>query len=159
MFEEIGTVQNFARPDSLQHLALFRDSASKIQLRQDEDSSAYFSPEYSHYIVVHTPLDAGSERGREWTSRFCGGLGVSIVERIEAGDGAIRVRGLMAANGSKIYAVLPYTHIDRTASEDATFPESRSVSARSRVWPKVLSEIGGRNILDVGCGFGDLPSK
>jgi SAM-dependent methyltransferase len=156
MFEEIGTVRNFARPDALQYLALFKDSMSEIQLLQGEDPSAYFSPEYSHYIVVHAPLNAGSAGGKEWTSRFCGCLGVSIVERIEAVGSAIYVKGLMAANGSKIYAVLPYTHIDRTASEDVTFLESRSVSARSRVWPKVLSEIGGRKILDVGCGFGRL---
>ncbi|HPE51650.1 MAG TPA: class I SAM-dependent methyltransferase [Methanothrix soehngenii] len=157
MFEEIGIVKNFADPDSLQHLALFKDSASEIKLGRSEDPSEYFSPEYSHYIVVHTPLDAARlEFGKEWTGRFSRGLGVSIVERIEGEGGAIRVRGLMAKNGSKIYAILPYTHIDRAASEDARFPESRPVSARNRVWPRVLSEIKGEKILDAGCGFGRL---
>ncbi len=157
MFEEIGTVRNLADADALQLLALFKDSISGIQLSQGVDPSAYFSPEYSHYIVVHTPLDIKySEHGKEWTRRFCGGLGVSIVERIEAAGGEIRVRGLMAANGSKVYAILPYTHLDAVASEDASFPKARPVSTRMRVWPKVLSEIKGRKILDVGCGFGRL---
>lgn len=156
MLKEIGTVQNFARPDDLQYLALFKDSVSKIRLCRSEDPSAHFSPEYSHYIVVHMPLEPSSAGDREQASRFCGGLGVSIVRRIEGADGAVYVRGLMAADGSKVYAILPYTFIDSAASTDATFPESRSFSARSRVWPRVLSEIGGRKILDVGCGFGGL---
>jgi SAM-dependent methyltransferase len=157
MFEEIGAVRNHADPDALQYLALFKDSISEIQLIQSEDFSAYFSPEYSHYIVFHTPFDIEySEHGKEWTRRFCGGAGVSIVERIEDGKGAIYVKGLMAANGSKVYAILPYTHIDRAASKDASFPESRPVSTRNRVWPGVLSKIEGEKILDVGCGFGRL---
>jgi SAM-dependent methyltransferase len=157
MFEVIGTVRNHADADALQLLALFKDSISEIQLSQSEDSSAYFSPEYSHYIVVHTPLDIEySEHGKEWTRRFCGGIGVSIVELIEAGGGAIRVKGLMAPNGSKVYAVLPYTHIDAATSKDVGFPESRPVATRNRVWPTVLSKIKGERILDVGCGFGRL---
>ncbi len=62
----------------------------------------------------------------------------------------------MAANGSKVYAVLPYTHLDAVASKDASFPVARPVSTRNRVWPRVLSEIRGEKILDVGCGFGRL---
>ncbi len=61
----------------------------------------------------------------EWARRFCGGAGVSIVELIEGGGGAIYVKGLMAWNGSKVYAVLPYTHIDATVSKSASYPESR----------------------------------
>ncbi|HII06061.1 MAG TPA: methyltransferase domain-containing protein [Methanotrichaceae archaeon] len=157
MFEEIGTIRNHAETDALQLLALFKDSISEIQLSQSVDSSAYFSPEYSHYIVVHTPLDMEfSGHGKEWTRRFCGGAGVSIVELIEGGGGAIYVKGLMAANESKVYAILPYTHIDRAASKDASFPESRPVATRNRVWPTVLSQIKGEKILDVGCGFGRL---
>jgi len=157
MFEEISTVKNFADSDALQHLALFKDSASEIRLRRDLDPSAYFASEHSHYIIVHAPLDIDySQGGMEWTSRFSRGLGVSIVEQIEAEGGAIYVRGLMARNGSKIYAILPFTHIDRAASEGARFPDSRPVSARSRVWPGVLSEIRGERVLDVGCGFGRL---
>jgi SAM-dependent methyltransferase len=159
MLEKIGTVRNYADTDALQFLALFKDSISEIQLLQSVDSSAYFSPEYSHYFVVHTPLDMEySGHGKEWNERFCGGAGVSIVELIEGGGGrdAIYVKGLMAANESKVYAILPYTNIDAAACKDAIFPESRPMATRNRVWPMVLSEIEGKTILDVGCGFGRL---
>lgn len=157
MFEEIGAVRNYADPDALQHLALFKDSISEIMLCGSEDPSYYFSPEYSRYIVVHTPLDIEyPEHSNEWTHRFSGSAGVSIVERIDGGDGAIRVRGLMATKGSKVYAILPYTHIDAASSKGAIFPESRPVSTRKRVWPGILPEIWGETILDVGCGFGRL---
>jgi SAM-dependent methyltransferase len=171
MFEEIGAVRNHADPDSLQHLALFKDSISEILLIEGLYPSDYFRAEYSHYIVVHTPLDIEhSEQNNEWSHRFSGRAGVSIVERIggrggkgsvsgyedEGGDGPIYVRGLMAARGSKVYAILPYTHIDAAASDGASFPESRPVSARKRIWPDILPEIGGDKILDVGCGFGRL---
>lgn len=86
--------------------------------------------------------------------RFSSRLGVSIVERIGAESGAIYVKGLMAANGSEVYAVLPFTSIDAAASVDATFPDPRPLSARRRAWPKVLPELKGERILDVGCGFG-----
>jgi SAM-dependent methyltransferase len=159
MLEKIGTVRNYADTDALQFLALFKDSISEIQLSQSVDSSAYFSPEYSHYIIVHTPLDMEySGHGKEWNERFCGGAGVSIVELIEGGGGrdAIYVKGLMAANESKVYAILPYTHIDAAACKDASFPESRPMATRNRVWPTVRSEVEGKTILDVGCGFGRL---
>jgi SAM-dependent methyltransferase len=68
----------------------------------------------------------------------------------------IYVKGLMAANESKVYAILPYTHIDAAACKDASFPESRPMATRNRVWPQVLSKIEGKKILDVGCGFGRL---
>jgi len=157
MLEEIGTVRNHADADALQLLALFKDSISEIQLSQSVDSSAYFRPEYSHYIIVHTPLDMEySGHGKEWNERFCGGAGVSIVELIDGRGDAIYVKGLMAANESKVYAILPYTHIDAAACKDASFPESRPTTTRNRVWPMVLSEIEGKTILDVGCGFGRL---
>jgi len=157
MFEEIGTVRNRADAEALQFLALFKDSISEIQLLQSVDSSAYFRPEYSHYIVVHSPLDMEySGHGKEWNGRFCCGAGVSIVELIEGGGGAIYVKGLMAANESKVYAILPYTNIDAAACKDASFPESRPMATRNRVWPTVRSEIEGKTILDVGCGFGRL---
>jgi len=83
MVEEIGAVLNHAEPESLQHLALFKDSISQILLCRGEEPSEYFSPEYSHYIVVHTPLDIEpSEQKNEWSRRFSSRCGVSIVERI-----------------------------------------------------------------------------
>jgi len=179
MFEEIGAVLNHTEPESLQHLALFKDSISQILLCRGEEPSEYFSPEYSHYIVVHPPLDIEpSVQKNEWSRRFSSRCGVSIVERIggrggkgsgcgsadghghgyedEDGEGPIYVRGLMAAKASKIYAILPCTHIDLAASKGASFPELRPVSTRNRIWPEILPEIGGGTILDVGCGFGRL---
>lgn len=156
-FEEIGIVRNCADADALQLLALFKDSISEIQLSRREDYSRYFLQEYSHYFIVHTPLDiVYSEQGREWTRRFCGRAGVSIVELIRTGSDEIYVKGLMAQNGSKVYAVLPFTHIDSAALERVSFPESLPVATRNRVWPAVLAEIQGRRILDVGSGFGKL---
>ena len=157
MFVDIGTVRNFVEAGDLHHLALFKDSISEIQLNKKEDPSAYFGPDYSNYIVAHDPLDGlPKEYGEEWSRRFSGRLGVSIIERIGAEGGTIYVKGLMAANGSKVYAVLPYTSIDAAASVDATFPDPRPISARRRVWPMVLPELTGERILDVGCGFGRL---
>ena len=57
MFGEIGSIRNEADEISLQILALFRDSISEIRLNEPESVSDYFKPEYSHYIVVHSPLD------------------------------------------------------------------------------------------------------
>ena len=56
MFREIGSVRNEVDETS-QILALFRDSISEIFLNESESISAYFKPEYSHYLVVHTPLN------------------------------------------------------------------------------------------------------
>lgn len=156
-FEEIGSVRNHADADTLQLLALFKDSISEIQLMHRDDSSKYFSPDYSHYFVVHTPLDIEyPEHGLEWTRRFSGPVGVSIVELIRDGSDKIHVKGLMARNGSKVYAVLPFTQIDSLSLKGVSFPESRPLAARDRVWPAMLAEIRGARILDVGCGFGKL---
>jgi 2-polyprenyl-3-methyl-5-hydroxy-6-metoxy-1,4-benzoquinol methylase len=156
-FEEIGTVRNCADDDALQLLALFKDSISEIRFLRREDFSKYLSPDYSHYFVVHTPLDIKyPEHGLEWTRRFSDHVGVSIVELIRDGSDKIYVKGLMAQNGSKIYAVLPFTHIDSVALKGVSFPESRPLASRDRVWPAILAEIKGARILDVGCGFGRL---
>jgi tRNA G46 methylase TrmB len=156
-FEVIGSVKNNADAAALQLLALFKDSISEIQLDRKEDLSIYFRPEYSHYFVVHTPLDIEyPEHGLEWTRRFCGRAGVSMVELIRTGSDRIYVKGLMAQNGSEVYAVLPFTNIDSAALKSVSFPESRPLATRNRVWPAVLAEIQGQRILDVGCGFGGL---
>jgi len=52
MFGEIGSIRNEADETSLQILSLFRESISEIRLKEPESVSAYFSPDYSHYIVV-----------------------------------------------------------------------------------------------------------
>ncbi|AKB38243.1 Methyltransferase [Methanosarcina siciliae C2J] len=157
MFGEIGTVRNEADENSLQILSLFRESISEIRLNEPESVSAYFSPKYSHYIVVHTPLNFRfPEKRNEWNLRFCGDVGVSIVELATAEDGSAYVRGLMAINGSKVYAVLPFVPIDAEKAKKAEFPEDRMGHIRAQVVPVVLPGIKGETILDIGSGFGTL---
>lgn len=157
MFGEIGTVRNEADESSLQILSLFRESISGIRLNEPESVSAYFSPNYSHYIVVHTPLNFRfPEKRNEWNLRFCRDVGVSIVELVTAEDGSAYVRGLMAINGSKVYAVLPFVPIDAEKAKEAEFPEDRMGHIRAQVVPVVLPGIKGETILDIGSGFGTL---
>lgn len=157
MFEEIGTVKNKADAEGLGLLGLFRGSISEICLKEPESVSAYFNPDYSHYIVVHTPLNIQyPEKRKEWNLRFSRDAGVSLVELVAADETAIYVKGLMAVNGSKVYAILPYTSIDAEKAKKAKFPEDRMGKVRAGIIPEVLSEIKGETILDVGCGFGGL---
>ena len=139
MFEEIGSIRNEADETSLQILALFRDSISEIRLNEPESVSDYFKPEYSHYIVVHSPLDIRfPEKREEWNLRFCRDVGVSIVELVIAETGRVYVKGLIAINGSKVYAILPFTTIDAEKAKKATFPEDRMARVRAKVLPVVL---------------------
>lgn len=157
MCGEIGSVINKADETSLQFLALFRDSISEILLNESKSVFAYFKPEYSHYLVVHTPLNFDyPENRKEWSLRFCKDVGVSIVELSALNKGSVYVKGLMAVNGSKIYAILPFTSIDSEKAEKAKFPEDRMSLLRARVLPKVLGEIKGEMILDIGSGFGTV---
>ena len=157
MFEEIGSVRNEADAEALGLLALFRDSISEIRLNEPESVSTYFNPNYSHYIVVHTPLSIRyPEKREEWNLRFSGDVGVSLVELVVADESTACVKGLMAVNGSKVYAILPYTSIDAGKAEAAKFPEDRMGRVRAGVLPEVLPGIKGGSILDVGCGFGGI---
>ena len=127
---------------------------------QREDFSIYFSPDYSHYFIVHAPLDIKyPEHGQEWTRRFSDRVGVSIVELIRDGSDKIYVKGLMARNGSKIYAVLPFTHIDSVALKGASFPESRPLASRDRVWPAMLAEIQGSSYTGCRLWFWETDSR
>lgn len=156
MFREIGSVRNEADETS-QILALFRDSISGILLNESEPVSAYFKPEYSHYLVVHTPLNFKcSENRTEWSLRFCRDVGVSVVELFTIKAGIAYVKGLMAVNGSKIYAILPFTSTDAEKAEKASFLEDQISCVRAKVLPAVLREIKGDTILDIGSGFGTL---
>ncbi|KKG09556.1 class I SAM-dependent methyltransferase [Methanosarcina sp. 2.H.A.1B.4] len=157
MFGEIGSVRNEADETSLQILALFRESISEIRLNEPESVSAYFSQDYSHYIVVHTPLNIRfPEKREEWNLRFCKDVGVSIVELVVAEAGSAYVRGLMAVNGSKVFTILPFTSIDAEKAKKAKFPEDRMARVRAQVLPAVLPGIKGETILDIGSGFGTL---
>jgi precorrin-6B methylase 2 len=157
MFEEIGSIRNEADETSLQILALFRDSISEIRLNEPESVSDYFKPEYSHYIVVHSPLDIRFPENREeWNLRFCRDVGVSIVELVIAEIGRVYVKGLIAINGSKVYAILPFATMDAEKAKKATFPEDRMAHVRAKVLPAVLPNIKGETILDIGSGFGSF---
>jgi ubiquinone/menaquinone biosynthesis C-methylase UbiE len=157
MFGEIGIIRNEVDKNSLQILSLFRESISEIRLNEPESVSAYFSPDYSHYIVVHTPLNFKfHEKRDEWNLRFCRDVGVSIVELITADTGSAYVRGLMAIKGSKVYAILPFASIDAEKVKKAKFPEDSMSRIRAQVVPVVLPGIKGETILDIGSGFGTL---
>jgi len=157
MFDEIGSIRNEADETSLQILALFRDSISEILLNESKSVSTYFKPEYSHCLVVHTPLNFKyPENKTEWNLRFCRDVGVSVVELLTVEAGTVYVKGLMAVNGSKIYAILPFTSIDVEKAKNASFPEDRMSRVRAKVLPAVLREIKGEMILDIGSGFGTL---
>lgn len=157
MFEEIGTIKNEADEDALQILALFRESISEILLKEPEALSEYFKPEYSHYTVVHTPLGFQyPEERKEWNLRYCGDMGISIVELVSTKTGSIYVKGLMAVDGSKVYAILPFTAIDAEKARKAKFPEDRMAHMRARAIPAVLTHIEGKALLDIGSGFGGL---
>jgi len=157
MFGEIGSIRNQVDETALQILALFRESISEIRLNESESVSAYFSPDYSHYIVVHTPLNIRfPEKREEWNLRFCRDVGVSVVELVIAETCSAYVRGLMAVNGSKVYAILPFTSIDAEKAKKAEFPEDRMARVRAQVLPAVLPGIKGDTLLDIGSGFGSL---
>lgn len=157
MFGEIGSIRNEADETSLQILSLFRDSISEIRLNEPESVSAYFTPDYSHYFVVHTPLNFKfHEKRDEWNLRFCRDVGVSIVELVMAEGGSAYVRGLMAINGSKVYAVLPFASIDAEKVKLAEFPEDHMSFIRAHVVSVLLPGIKGETILDIGSGFGTL---
>ncbi|AKB83245.1 hypothetical protein MSBR3_2667 [Methanosarcina barkeri 3] len=157
MFREIGSVKNEADEIALQIISLFRESISEICLNEPESVSDYFKPEYSHYIVVHNPLNIRfSEKREEWNMRFCRDVGVSVVEHIVTETDSVYVKGLMAVNGSKIYAILPFMTIDAEKAKMATFPKDRMARVRTKVIPSVLPDIKGETILDIGSGFGSL---
>ena len=97
--------------------------------------------------------------GKSGALRFCRNVGVSVVELVSAEIGSTNntyVRGLMAINGSKVYAILPFTSIDAEKAKKANFPEDRMARVRAKVLPAVLPEIKGETVLDIGSGFGSL---
>jgi len=147
MFEEIGSVRSEADAEALGLLALFRDSISEIRLNEPESASTYFKPDYSHYIVVHTPLSIRyPEKREEWNLRFSRDVGVSLVELVRADESSAYVKGLMGANGSKVYAILPYTSIDAGKAKLAKFPEDRmgKVRAGKRSWTSAAVSAASR---------------
>lgn len=102
-----------------------------------------------------TPLNFEyPENRKEWSLRFCRDVGVSIVKLFSLKAEGAYVKCSMAVNGSKIYAILPFTSIDSEKAEKAKFPEDQMSQVRARVLPTVFREIQGETILDIGSGFG-----
>lgn len=161
----IGTVINHATPESLRILALWQECISEIRL---DDGVNPFEEGYSHYIVIHDPLEMEfPKKHDEWNKRFSGTIGISIVESLRKSGGAkgsMHVKGLYATNGSTVYSILPFTSLDDV---DASYPVSGIASVRARVMDDILamvsakqsakgSEKQGQTILDVGCGTGTV---
>ncbi|MBN2487608.1 MAG: methyltransferase domain-containing protein [Methanosarcinaceae archaeon] len=150
----IGTVSNHANKESMKILAMWNDSFSAIELGQEGSVSSIFSEEYSHYIVVHDPLDIRfPEKHEDWNKRFSNNIGASVVEFLRSEGNTVYVKGLIAENGSAVYGIMPYTAFDQ---KDAHFPGLGMQDIRKAVLAVVLPQISGRKILDIGCGTGSI---
>lgn len=154
MMKPIGTVVNHATSESLGILALWQECISEIRLDGETNP---FANDYSHYIVVHDPLEMEfSKHHEEWNKRFAGPVGISIVELHSMMDGSVYVKGLYAINGSSIFNIVPFTSLDDVG---ASYPVSSIAAVRARVMNDVLkmvSEKDVQTILDVGCGTGTV---
>ena len=150
----IGIVSNHADKESMKILAVWNDSLSAIELGKEEPVSSIFSDEYSHYIVIHDPLDVRfPEKHEEWNKRFSHNIGASVVEFLKLEGNKVYVKGLIAENGSAVYGIMPYTAFD---VKDAHFPSPEMQNLRKAVLAAVLPQISGKKILDIGCGTGSI---
>lgn len=150
----IGTVSNHADEESLKILALWKESISAIELSKPTSISSLFHDDYSHYIIVHDPLNIEfPEKRDEWNKRFTKDAGVSVVEFIKSEDNTVYVKGLFALNGSMVYGIVPYTAFD---SKDAQYPAAEMENVRNAVMREVLPQIKGKIIVDIGCGIGSI---
>ncbi|MDW7732083.1 MAG: methyltransferase domain-containing protein [Methanolobus sp.] len=151
-FKPIGKVINFADEETMELLALWKEAVSEIELNKHAHASSYISEEYSHYIVVHDPLEMEFPHKRdEWNKRFCRETGVSIVKLVKHENNRLYFRGLLAANNSVVYGILPYTEFDH---QEATYPIQGMDKLKRTVFAEVIPLVKGKNVLDVGCGLG-----
>lgn len=152
-FKTIGKVTNFADEETMQLLALWKESAGIVELEKASPDELLFE-EYSHYIIVHDPLKMKfPEKRDEWNKRFCGNAGVSVVELIKVDGKKIYFKGLFAKNNSPVYAILPYTSFD---APEADFPPAAMEILKKQTMEVALPQADGKRILDVGCGVGSL---
>ena len=150
----IGTVSNHADEESMKILGLWKDSISVIELSQPASISSLFYDEYSHYIVVHDPVNIEfPEKRDEWNKRFTKDAGVSVVEFVKSEENTVYVKGLFALNGSMVYGIVPYTAFD---SKDAQYPAAEMENIRNAVMKEVIPQIKGKTIVDIGCGIGSI---
>jgi Methylase involved in ubiquinone/menaquinone biosynthesis len=150
-FKPIGKVSNFADEETMQLLALWKESVSVVEL-DETDAEAHLYEDYSHYIVIHDPLKMEfPEKRKEWNRRFCRDAGVSVVELVKTDGKKIYFKGLFAANKSSIYGILPYTSFD---NYEADFPLAEMEILKKQTMDVALPLAIGKTILDVGCGVG-----
>lgn len=152
-FKPIGNVSNFADKETMQLLALWKESVSIVELEKAVSEELIFE-DYTHYIVVHDPLKMEfPEKRDEWNKRFCRHAGVSVVELIKVDKNKIYFKGLFAENEASVYSILPYTSFD---SPEADFPPAGMEILKKQTMDVALPQVNGKTILDVGCGVGSL---
>jgi ubiquinone/menaquinone biosynthesis C-methylase UbiE len=152
-FKALGKVTNFADRETMQLLALWNESVSIVKLENVSSEELIFE-EYSHYIVVHEPLNMKfPEKREEWNKRFCGHAGISVVELIKVNENKIYFKGLFAENMSSVYGIVPYTSFDYN---EADFPAAGMEILKKQTMEVALPQATGKTILDVGCGVGSL---
>lgn len=155
-FKPIGKVSNFADEETMQLLALWKESVSIIELEEKDPKGLLFE-DYSHYIVIHDPLKMEfPEKRKEWNRRFCRNTGVSVVELIKTDGNKIYFKGLFAANMSSVYGIVPYTAFD---NQEADFPAAEMEILKRQTMEAALPEANSKAILDVGCGVGSITLK
>lgn len=151
-FKPIGKVVNFADEETMELLALWRDAVSEVELNKHAHASSYVFDEYSHYIVIHDPLEMEFPKGRdEWNKRFCRETGVSVVKLIKHDGDRLYFKGLLALNNSSVYGIIPYTAFDH---QEAAYPKLGMEKLKKEVFTEVIPLVKGKDILDVGCGLG-----
>jgi ubiquinone/menaquinone biosynthesis C-methylase UbiE len=151
-FKTIGTVVNFADSETMELLALWKEAVSEVELNKHVNASSYIHEEYSHYIVIHDPLDMQFPQKRdEWNKRFCGDNSASVVKLVKHDNNKLYFKGLFAANNSSVYGILPYTAFDH---QEASFPKPEMEILKKTVFAEVMPLIKGKNMLDIGCGMG-----
>ncbi len=149
----IGKVSNLADEKTMHLLSLWKDSVSIVELERIDPDELLFQ-EYSHYMVIHDPLDMQfSEKKKEWNRRFCRNAGVSVVEPVKVHEKRIYFKGLFAAKGSSVYGIVPYTSFD---SKEAEYPSPEMEILKAKTMDIVLPQVKGKTILDVGCGIGSI---
>ncbi|TGC07451.1 class I SAM-dependent methyltransferase [Methanolobus halotolerans] len=151
-FKSIGKVINFADEETMELLSLWKEAVSEIELDKHVQASSYIFEEYTHYIVVHDPLDMEfSQKRDEWNKRFSREIGVSVVKLVKHTSNKLYFKGLLATNNSAVYGIAPYTEFDHP---EASFPIQGMDKLKRTVFSEVIPLIRGSNILDVGCGLG-----
>lgn len=151
-FKTIGTVVNFADSETMELLALWKEAVSEVDINKHAHASSYIHEGYSHYIVLHDPLDMQFPQKRdEWNKRFCGDTCASVCKLVKHDNNKLYFKGLLAANNSSVYGIMPYTSFDH---QEATFPKPDMEILKKTVFADVIPMVKGKTILDIGCGLG-----